>query len=195
MLNVIIITSSPYCWNVSQLRYSPQVHVCVAMRAPIKVIQLCWIMLSDLIWIRLRSILGLEPPGCPISVRSRPSKLSNLHKRICANRCLSNVNVHGERALVSAMQLCKFCRLHHAWNALQVRCSPKKKKVWEEYQRLVCGRYTFHCTVWNCVLYWCGTATLLSLIGYCAVLDSRAAEAEKSCEFRLQAPAFLWLLI
>lgn len=45
-----------------------------------------------------------------------------------------------------------------------------KRKELEEYQRLVCGRYTVRCTVWNCVLYCHGAATLLSIVGHCAVL-------------------------
>lgn len=114
----------PYCGNVSQRRYSPQVRVCVAMRASIKVIQLCWIMLSDLIWIRLSSISGLEPPGCPISARSRASKLPNLNKCVCAN-----VSAHCELALVSASELLSSADFTLRGNAAKVVWNPKKSNL------------------------------------------------------------------
>lgn len=119
----------PYCGNVSQRRYSPQVRVCVAMRASIKVIQLCWIMLSDLIWIRLSSISGLEPPGCPISARSRASKLPNLNKCVCANACVSNMSAHCELALVSASELLSSADFTLRGNAAKVGWNPKKSNL------------------------------------------------------------------
>lgn len=119
----------PYCWNVSQRRYSPQVRMCVAMHASIKVIQLCWIMLSDLIWIRLSSISGLEPPGCPISARSRASKLPNLNKCVCANACVSNVSAHCELALVSTSELLSSADFTLRGNAAMVGWNPKKSNL------------------------------------------------------------------
>lgn len=135
-------------------------------------------MLNNAVRPYLNSVSGLfqarSPPGCPISARSRPSKLSNLHKHICANGCLSNVDVHGGRALVPAtlwvVQISPRVGMHCRWEAIQ----EKKEIVWEikgceEYRRLVCGRCAFHSAVWYCVLYWYGTAMLLFLIGYFAV--------------------------
>lgn len=60
----------------------------VVMHASIKVIQLCWIMLSELIWICFRSILGFEPCGHITSERSLAMKLTNLNKLcLCLRQC------------------------------------------------------------------------------------------------------------